>query len=141
MILILVYSTKIPRRLSANPDKSTFWQNKRTSDLNTYSSYSMFCSPQKPYFIKVCGPVQNTFSVLTFRLKNSNQRLIFSFQLYTYLNAFYFKITNQLSIQNNPTRSAPLRNTSDYVYIIHHNLYFVKYYFAHTEIWVLIIFL
>lgn len=96
--------------------------------------------PQKPYFIKVCEPVQNTFSVLTFRLKNSNQRLIFSFQLYIYLNALYFKITNQLSIQNNPTRSAPLRNTSDYVYIIHHNLYFVKYYFAHTEIWVLIIF-
>ena len=96
--------------------------------------------PQKPYFIKVCEPVQNTFSVLTFRLKNSNQRLIFSFQLYTYLNALYLKITNQLSIQNNPTRSAPLRNTSDYVYIIHHNLYFVKYYFAHTEIWVLIIF-
>lgn len=97
--------------------------------------------PQKPYFIKVCEPVQNTFSVLTFRLKNSNQRLIFSFQLYTYLNAFYFKITNQLSIQNNPTRSAPLRNTSDYAYIIHHNPYFVKYYFELTEIRALIIFL
>lgn len=90
--------------------------------------------PQKPYFIKVCEPVQNTFSVLTFRLKNSNQRLIFSFQPYTYLNALYIKITNQLSIQNNPTRSSSLRNTSDYIYIIRHNPHFVKYYFEPTEI-------
>ena len=71
---------------------------------------------------------------MTFRLKNSNQRLIFSFQPYTYLNALYIKITNQLSIQNNLTRSSSLRNTSDYIYIIRHNPHFVKYYFEPTEI-------